>query len=729
MLQWLRTQGAARPVLADPKAARGSPQASLLSRADRARDDRQWRVAADLYREFLTHHPERWDIAVQLGHAHKELGEYETADAAYAMALEGNGADADLHLQIGHLRKLQGRRRDSVTAYARALELDPSLKDACKELAGLGEVALAFRIIDQAPQVHDPITDYAYEIGDMLVYFQNHARVSGIQRVQVELCRHYLDRDDGSHFVTLFPFGFPLKIDRQKLRFLIELLDSDDVTVEKLKDHINSIINNAAVVKFLPSSSLIVLGAFWVMPFAMRNLMHISASGVKIGVYIYDLIPIMNPEFCDEVLVQNFTVAFTQMLFIADFFLTISEATRRDVETACRNIGMQIPARAIPLAHDLQFRAGTDAGAVDWLRRHELDEGYVLVVSTIEARKNHALLFHLWRRLQREHGAALPKLVIVGRAGWRVNDLMAQLRATQHVDGRIVILNDLSNQELTTLYRNCLFTVFPSFVEGWGLPVGESLMFGKPCAASGTSSIPEVGGDLVDYFDPWSLADAERVIGRLLFDPVHRDARAAQIAASFKPRSWAQTAEHFATSCRELAALAKRGGAKDTPLLEPAALYTPGSQLRLAVSGTQRAFAELACPSSDWHQFEPWGVWAARPSASLTFRIEGTAPVDVFLLMQSSPIRPGHAIEVHDGNNPQAKPVTARNGYARLPCRPTPEGRLHVVITTVYSGDVVQLDHDMRDIHAGLIAFGYGSSDVAALTPLERLLEIVRVKS
>ena len=66
-------------------------------------------------------------------------------------------------------------------------------------------------------------------------------------------------------------------------------------------------------------------------------------------------------------------------------------------------------------------------------------------------------------------------------------------------------IRDRSDATLYQLYERCLFTVFPSFYEGWGLPVGESLWFGKNCIASNASSIPEVGKEFVTYFDPQSL--------------------------------------------------------------------------------------------------------------------------------------------------------------------------------------------------------------------------------
>jgi glycosyltransferase involved in cell wall biosynthesis len=173
-------------------------------------------------------------------------------------------------------------------------------------------------------------------------------------------------------------------------------------------------------------------------------------------------------------------------------------------------------------------------------RTISLPQRYVLFVSTIEIRKNHRLLVKVWRQLLERHGAdAVPALIFAGQIGWLVDDLLAELTASDYLDGKIVLLPGLSDAELRQAYRSSLFTVFPSLCEGWGLPIAESLMHGKFCVASNRTSIPEVGGDLVDYFDPSNEADALAKIERLLLDPGYLKAREARLQAEYRPRTWA----------------------------------------------------------------------------------------------------------------------------------------------------------------------------------------------
>ncbi len=105
--------------------------------ADKARDERRWRDAAQLYRAYLAEHPNDFAIWVQCGHADKESGEFDLAEQCYITARRISVADADLHLQIGHLYKLMGRFADAAKSYQRCVELDAALVDAATEIRTL----------------------------------------------------------------------------------------------------------------------------------------------------------------------------------------------------------------------------------------------------------------------------------------------------------------------------------------------------------------------------------------------------------------------------------------------------------------------------------------------------------------------------------------------------------------------------------------------------------------
>jgi tetratricopeptide (TPR) repeat protein len=110
----------------------------FISRADRARDSRNWASAAQYYQRALDQDANNPPIWVQYGHALKESGHLNEAEAAYRKSLEFDAENADTHLQLGHVLKIQDRKIEASAAYLRALVHDPELEHATLELKRLG---------------------------------------------------------------------------------------------------------------------------------------------------------------------------------------------------------------------------------------------------------------------------------------------------------------------------------------------------------------------------------------------------------------------------------------------------------------------------------------------------------------------------------------------------------------------------------------------------------------
>ncbi len=162
-------------------------------------------------------------------------------------------------------------------------------------------------------------------------------------------------------------------------------------------------------------------------------------------------------------------------------------------------------------------------------------------MGTIEARKNHTLLYYTYK-LAKDRGITLPKLVVVGRPGWKADNIYDIMTSDPDINEQLIILQDICDNELSWLYENCLFSIYPSFYEGWGLPIAESIARKVPCICSNTSSMPEIAGNLVDYFSPLSADECLAAIVRLLDKEQLRKAK--ERVALYKPTSWDQS---FAT--------------------------------------------------------------------------------------------------------------------------------------------------------------------------------------
>jgi glycosyltransferase involved in cell wall biosynthesis len=281
---------------------------------------------------------------------------------------------------------------------------------------------------------------------------------------------------------------------------------------------------------------ILSIGASWPGGYYPAMIAGMKARfGVRFGVMIYDLIPLNWPEWAVYSLRQAFGNWLAPMVTEADVLFTISNATAGDIIVFAAKKGIAIRApQIVPIGVTFPVRVS---------RQPLQTRPYVLFVSTIEIRKNHTMMFRLWRRMINELPPdCIPDLIFAGKIGWQTQDLLAQIKNSSALDGKLKIVEGPSDSDLASLYQHCLFTVFPSFYEGWGLPITESLTFGKTVAASNRASVPEAGGDFCTYFDPDDMNDAYRVISQLILEPERVAALEAKIAAEFHPPSWADSA-------------------------------------------------------------------------------------------------------------------------------------------------------------------------------------------
>ena len=102
--------------------------------------------------------------------------------------------------------------------------------------------------------------------------------------------------------------------------------------------------------------------------------------------------------------------------------------------------------------------------------------------------------------------------MIVGRWGWGAGDTRNAIARDPLVKDSILHLRTIGDRQLEWLFRHCRLTIYPSLYEGWGLPIAESLAHGKLCLESGSSAMPDVGGDRLESFSPFS---ADELLARL----------------------------------------------------------------------------------------------------------------------------------------------------------------------------------------------------------------------
>jgi glycosyltransferase involved in cell wall biosynthesis len=218
-----------------------------------------------------------------------------------------------------------------------------------------------------------------------------------------------------------------------------------------------------------------------------------SAVARRRVVTVHDLTYKRFPELLQKETLDNLEATMQRELGLADAIICVSEATRRDLLTFY-DID---PSRAVTIHSGLGKPLEAEPIA--------LPPRYLLFVSTIEPRKNLGVLFGAFESLK-ERGAYDGKLVVVGRIGWKSEEIVRRMRTSRWRDD-IVHLDYLHARQLVTVYQRAELFVFPSIYEGFGFPLLEAMAHGVPTIAARSSSLPEIGGDASMYFDPTSSTE------------------------------------------------------------------------------------------------------------------------------------------------------------------------------------------------------------------------------
>ncbi|MDI2141121.1 MULTISPECIES: glycosyltransferase family 1 protein [unclassified Pseudomonas] len=277
-----------------------------------------------------------------------------------------------------------------------------------------------------------------------------------------------------------------------------------------------------------PGDQLVLLDSSWHSDF-FQHAERLKREGVGIVAVIYDLIPLTHPHFYETRLVQVFSKWFDWITRTADGYVAISATVRDQLrEEVKRRIGStQAEKRWFDYFHlgselDLQSR---NAVVEPRLKRvFTTHEPVFLMVSTIEPRKNHEYLLDAFD--QAWAAGSNARLCIAGNIGWKCDALLNRVRNHPQFNQRLFMFNDLSDTSLEHAYAHASALVFPSYVEGFGLPLVEAMQRGLPAMGSDIAVFREIGGEFMAYFDlqaPQRLADLVTAFERSGEFPANRD--------------------------------------------------------------------------------------------------------------------------------------------------------------------------------------------------------------
>jgi glycosyltransferase involved in cell wall biosynthesis len=291
-------------------------------------------------------------------------------------------------------------------------------------------------------------------------------------------------------------------------------------------------------VNFRPGDVLLSLGGTFATPGHPSAVEGARGQGATIVRMVYDLVPVTKPQW-----LAPRTVEVAWMRDVAtrsDVVLAISECTRREFADYCREAGLTLPRTVVVRPGDV-VPGAAPADEPPPLPRFVPRRPFFLCVSTLNVRKNHRCLYDAWSVLAADREEACPDLVCTGMPHDHVGELVHEIRHDRAVNRHVHLLDGIRDAELDWYYRHCVTTIYPSKHEGWGLPIAESLGYGKLCLASSAASMPEIS-DLPEFFAAHDTPRLVELVARAIDDPAWLADHEARIRRTFRPTTWTDTA-------------------------------------------------------------------------------------------------------------------------------------------------------------------------------------------
>jgi len=171
-------------------------------------------------------------------------------------------------------------------------------------------------------------------------------------------------------------------------------------------------------------------------------------------------------------------------------------------------------------------------------KKYNIETEYLLFVGMIEPRKNISLIIEALDKISDKQ----IKLVVVGEKGWMINNLFEMIKS-RGIEDRIIFTGFIDDKELEIFYKNAKIFLYPSFYEGFGIPILEAMSAGCPVITSNISSLPEVAGNAAILINPQKPNELTDSINRVLDNSELRTDLITKGFENAKKFSWIKTAK------------------------------------------------------------------------------------------------------------------------------------------------------------------------------------------
>lgn len=217
--------------------------------------------------------------------------------------------------------------------------------------------------------------------------------------------------------------------------------------------------------------------------------------------------------------------------------ISVSRATKKDLAEV-----LKVPAEKIDVVYEgVDVNRFKPQNSDDVKKRFGINKPYILTIGTLSPRKNIKRLVEAFAKINGDY-----QLVVAGGRGWKDEDVF---EAGRSLDNKIIFTDYVSDADIPKLVAGAEVFVMPSLYEGFGLPVLEALASGTLAASSDRTSLPEVGGEVVKYFDPENTSDITKAISELLNLPEPEKNNLKERGRAWANHfSWHRCAEEIYTS-------------------------------------------------------------------------------------------------------------------------------------------------------------------------------------